>query len=102
MVRQVHIDIPKNRIADFCRKWLITEFSLFGSVLSDDFRPDSDIDVLVSFAPEAKWSLFDLVEMQDELGRLFGRAVDLVEKQGLHNPFRRHSILTSRQVIYAA
>ncbi len=102
MVRQAQIPIPKDRIVDFCRKWLITEFSLFGSVLSDAFRPDSDIDVLVSFAPEAKWSLFDLVEMQDELSRLFGQAVDLVERQGLHNPFRRHSILTSRQVIYAA
>ena len=98
----VHLHVPHEKIDDFCRRWKVTEFSLFGSVLRDDFGPDSDIDVLVSFVPDAPWSLFDLVAMQDELRDLFGREVDLVEKEGLRNPFRRHAILTSREVVYAA
>ena len=75
--------------------------SLFGSILRDDFNPDSDIDVLVTFNPEAKWSLWDFPQMQDELKAIFGRKVDIVEKDALKNPFRRHSILTTRQVVYA-
>jgi predicted nucleotidyltransferase len=98
----VHIQVDPHRIADFCRKWKITELALFGSVLRDDFRPESDVDVLVSFGPDAGWSLFDLVDMQDELKQIFGREVDLVEKAGVRNPFRRHAILTTREVIYAA
>jgi len=60
------IDIPTDEIADFCRRWKVTELALFGSVLRGDFSPDSDVDVLVSFAPDAHWSLLDLVRMQDE------------------------------------
>ncbi len=96
------IPIDSKRITDFCLRWKIREMSLFGSVLRDDFRPDSDVDVLVSFEPTAGWDLFDLVEMKDELSRILGRDVDLREEAGLRNPFRRHSILTTRQVIYAA
>ncbi len=96
------VDIPRGRIAEFCRKWKVTEFSLFGSVLRDDFGPDSDVDVLVSFDPAATWDLFDLVTMRDELMAMFGRAVDLVEKEGLRNPFRQRRILSTREVIYAA
>jgi uncharacterized protein len=96
------IDIPAERIAEFCRKWRIREFSLFGSVLRDDFRPDSDVDVLVSFQAEAEWDLFDLVDIREELMALFGRDIDLVEQEGLRNPFRRENILRTRQVIYAA
>lgn len=95
-------DIPKDSIAEFCRKWKVTQFSLFGSVLREDFGPDSDVDVLVSFDPAAQWDLFDLVEMRDELMSLFGRPVDLVEKEGLRNPFRRQAILGEHEVIYAA
>ena len=98
----VGIEIDKEQIARFCRKWKITEFSLFGSVLRDDFRPDSDVDVLVAFAEGAPWSLFDMVNMQDELKTLFGREVDFVEKQGLRNPFRRRHILKHTEIIYAA
>ena len=75
--------------------------SLFGSVLRDDFKPDSDIDVLVTFSSEAQWSLWDFPQMQDELKAIFGREVDIVEKDALKNPFRRHSILTTRQIVYA-
>jgi hypothetical protein len=99
---QSHVDIPRGRIAEFCRKWKVMEFSLFGSILRDDFGPDSDVDVLVSFDPTATWDLFDLVTMRDELMEVFGRAVDLVEKEGLRNPFRQRRILSTREVIYAA
>lgn len=97
-----NVDIPRNEIETFCRKWKISELSLFGSVLRDDFRPDSDIDVLVSFKPDAPWDLFHLVEIRDELMALFRRDVDLIEKEGLRNPFRRRTILDTREVIYAA
>lgn len=96
-----NIEISQQKIADFCRKWKVTELALFGSVLNRDFRPDSDIDVLVSFSDDAQWSLFDLVHMQDELKDIFRREVDLVEKAALRNPFRRYSILRSKEVIYA-
>ncbi len=98
----VRIDIPRSQIADFCRRWKVTEFALFGSVLREDLRPDSDIDVLVTFEPTAGWDLFDLVDMEEELRTIFGREVDVVERAGLRNPFRRHEILRTRQVIYAA
>jgi hypothetical protein len=71
-------------------------------VLRDDFRPESDVDVLVTFEADARWSLFDLVDMQDELKELFGRRVDVVEKKGLRNPFQRYEILRTMQVMYAA
>ena len=98
----VRIDIPKEEIAEFCRRWKVKEFSLFGSALRDDFGPKSDVDILIEFAEEADWSLYDWVDMIDELRDLFGRDVDLVSKQGLRNPFRRHAILNSREVLYAA
>ena len=96
------MEVPQNKIIDFCRRWKIVEFALFGSVLRDDFHPGSDVDVLVSFADDAKWSMYDWVDMTDELKAIFGRKVDLVEKEGLRNPFRRRSILNARKVIYAA
>jgi predicted nucleotidyltransferase len=96
------ISIDERKIAEFCTRWRIREFSLFGSVLREDFRPDSDVDVLVTFHPDARWSLFDFVDMQEELKALFGRDVDLVEAEGLRNPFRRRSILQSKEVIHVA
>lgn len=95
-------DVPTERVVAFCRKWKVTEFALFGSVLRDDFGPDSDIDVLIELSPGHGLSLFDWVDMIDELRVLFGREVDLVSKSGLRNPFRRHEILTTREVIHAA
>jgi len=76
--------------------------ALFGSVLRNDFRPDSDVDVLVSFEPESPWTLWDLSRMREELREIFGREVDLVEKKALRNPFRRLAILEGQRVIYAA
>ncbi len=93
---------PDGRLADFCRKWRVSELSLFGSALRDDFRADSDVDVLVSFEPRADWSLLDLVVMKEELSALLGRDVDLVEQEALRNPYRRAAILNSKRVLYAA
>ena len=96
------IPLPLGSIEAYCHRWRIAELALFGSVLREDFSQQSDIDVLVTFEQDARWSLFDLVDMRDELEALLGRSVDLVTRGGLRNPFRRHEILTSRQVVYAA
>ncbi len=96
------LSIPEKKIRAFCRRWKVTEFALFGSILRDDFRPESDVDVLVSFAADVRWSLWDLAEMQQELEGIFGRSVDLVENGALRNPFRRQSILGTKEVVYAA
>lgn len=102
---KVNIPIHEKQIADYCRRWKITELALFGSVLGDDFRPDSDVDVMVSFQPEARHTLFDMVRMQEELKRIMGREVDLVSRQGLEksrNHLRKKAILESAEVVYAA
>ncbi len=95
------IEIPKDRIAEFCRKWRVKELAIFGSALREDFRPDSDVDVLVVFQDDARWSLFDLVRAEEELGQIFRRKVDLVENKAIRNPFRRRHILTNRHVVHA-
>jgi len=97
------IDIPKEEVAAFCARWRITELSLFGSVLRDDFRPGSDVDVLVRFDPEAHPTLFDMVRMQEELQGILGRDVDLVSRRGIEasrNHLRRAAILKSAEVVY--
>jgi hypothetical protein len=98
----VQIEIDKEKIVAFCSKWKVKEFALFGSVLREDFRPDSDIDVLVSFSEDADWSLYDWVDMIDDLKAIFGQEVDLVEKDTLRNPFRRRHIMNNKEIIYAA
>ena len=105
MGNKIHTSIPREKVVKFCRRWKIQEFALFGSVLREDFRPESDIDVLVSFSPEAKYSLFDLVHMQDELKEIFGRNVDLVERKSVErseNYIRRKHILDSLETLYVA
>lgn len=102
MIVKTQSDIPIQEVENLCKKWGITELALFGSILRDDFGPESDIDVLVEFAPNVSLSSFDFLEIQDELSQLFGRKVDLVEKQGMRNPFRRREILRSFRVIFAA
>jgi predicted nucleotidyltransferase len=96
------LKVSPSQITDFCQRWKIVEFALFGSVLRDDFRPNSDIDVLVTLAPDHGWSLFDWVDMQQELEAMFKRKVDLVDKRGLKNPYRRAEILKTHQVMYAS
>jgi predicted nucleotidyltransferase len=102
---QQNLHVDSEQLAAFCQGWKIVEFSLFGSVLRYDFEPESDVDVLVTFAPDAEWSLFDVVEMQDELSEIFGRPVDLVERRAVEhsaNYIRREAILNSAQVVYVA
>ncbi|HEV7488839.1 MAG TPA: nucleotidyltransferase family protein [Thermoanaerobaculia bacterium] len=92
----IAIDYDKEKLRDFCQRWKVTEFSLFGSVVRDDFGPESDVDVLVTFAPQARRSLFDMVHMEDELVEIFGREVDLLTRRSVEqslNPIRRDSIL---------
>jgi predicted nucleotidyltransferase len=105
MMGRVHIDVPIERIAAFCEKWKIREFALFGSVLREDFNPDSDIDILVTLSEDAEHSLFDLVHMEDELEELFGRSVDVVSRRGVEasrNYIRKNTILNSAEPIYAS
>ena len=97
--------IPPETLRDFCRRWQIVELALFGSVLRDDFGPDSDVDVLVSFAEGAGHSLFELDDMESELKEIFGREVDFVTRRGIEsspNYLRRNAILGSAETIYGS
>lgn len=103
-MKQLPIDLTTDTLHHFCQRWQITELALFGSVLRDDFRPNSDIDILVSFTPDAPWTLLDLVTMQYELEDIMKRNVDLIEKQVIEtsdNWIRRNEILNTAQVIYS-
>jgi predicted nucleotidyltransferase len=93
--------IPRTNIAAFCQRWKITEFSLFGSAIREDFGPDSDIDVLITVEPDPPLMLLDLAQMQIELENLFGRTVDLVENDALRNPSKRQEILRTAQLVYS-
>lgn len=101
-MRYHEIEISESQLAELCRKWKVTELSLFGSILRDDFGPDSDIDVLVVFQPDAPWNMWNLMDMKAELEALFDRPVDLVEKEALRNPWRKRRILSTYEVVYAA
>ena len=96
------VPIDEMALRDFCRHWKVRELALFGSVLRDDFNAQSDIDVLIELLPSHGLSLYDWVDMSEELSRLFGRPVDLVSKRALKNPFRRREILRTAEVVYAA
>lgn len=88
-------------IGVFCRRHQIKRLSLFGSATRDDFRPDSDVDVLVEFENDSRASLLDLVDMQDELSKLFGnRPVDVATSSILRNPFRRRTIMRDLEPVY--
>ena len=105
MTARYAIDIDRDRLAEYCRRWKIVELSLFGSVLRDDFGPGSDVDMLVTFAPEADWSVLDHVSMEEEVSVILGRKVDLVSRravEGSANPLKRRAILDSAQPYYIA
>jgi predicted nucleotidyltransferase len=99
MLVQDRISIPDEALAELCRRYYVRELALFGSVLRDDFRDDSDIDVLVEFEPNAPVGLLEFIGLKQDLADLIGRDVDLVEKAGLKR-FLRDSVLSSAQVIY--
>ena len=99
------LNISRDCLVEFCTRWRISELALFGSVLRDDFGPDSDIDLLVTFEPDAPWSLFDIVRVKQEFEELVGRKVDIIERPALekhHNPYLKHEILTTAVRIFAA
>ena len=100
-----NIELPMEQIKAFCDRWQVIEFALFGSILGDDFRPDSDIDVLITFSPTAKRGLTETLQMCDELQAIFDRKVDLIVKAAIErseNWLRRKNILESAEIIYAA
>jgi predicted nucleotidyltransferase len=97
-----NVQLDASLLAQFCRRWRIRELSVFGSVLRDDFNPNSDLDLLVSFEPGTPLDIDRLLDMKEELEARLGRPVDLVEKEAMRNPWRRHEILKTRQVIYPA
>ena len=104
-IPHIHLDLPMPAIAEFCKRWQIREFALFGSVLREDFRPDSDVDVLVTYMPTAHPSLFSLVQMEEELKKILGRDVDLVDRlsvESSENYIRRRNVLNSAIVICSA
>ena len=99
-----NIELPIEKIQEFCDRWQISEFAVFGSVLRNDFRSDSDIDVLVTFAPDAKRGLTETLQMKEELQNILGRKVDFIVKAAIErseNWLRRKNILESAQVVYA-
>ena len=101
----LRIELSREAIADFCRRWRIRELAIFGSALREDFRPDSDVDVLVTFEPEVRWEFQQWLEMTRELEALFGRRVDLVERRMVEqskNYIRRKHILSHLEPIYVA
>jgi len=98
----LRLEIPHEAIAEFCRRWRVKELAIFGSALREDFGAESDVDVLVELQPSHGLSLYDWVDMIEELQGIFGRKVDLVAKGGLRNPFRRREILRTAEVVYAA
>ena len=101
---KLQVELPKDKIVAFCKKWNISEFSLFGSVLREDFHSGSDIDVLVTFGEDAKHTLFDLVHMEDELKKILGHKVDIITRRGIEasrNYLRRKAILSSAEALYA-
>ena len=99
------IPLDRKKITIFCQQWKIAELAFFGSVLREDFRPDSDVDILVTFTPDAEWSLFDHVAMEEELSAILGRKVDLVSRRSItrsSNWIRRKAILETAESYYAA
>jgi predicted nucleotidyltransferase len=100
-----NLPMPLEQIADFCRRWCVESLALFGSVMTADFGPSSDVDVLVRFHADAHPTLFSIAQMKEELESLFARPVDLVEVRAVEqsaNPVRRLAILNSARVVYAA
>ena len=97
------LSIPQEVLAEFCQRWKIRELALFGSALRDDFRPDSDIDLLVTFSDHATWGLLAHIQMQQELEAILQRPVDFVSRRALEgspNWLRRHAILDTAQILY--
>lgn len=99
----LRLPLDEKKLGEFCRKWMISELAVFGSILRDDFGPESDVDFLISFAPESHASLLDFVHMHDELAEIVGRPVDIATREGIEssrNYIRRRAILESAQPLH--
>ena len=101
MSRHGHVEVSDEPLAETCRRYQVRELAIFGSALTDAYRPDSDVDILVEFEPDARVGLFRYIDLQRELESLFGRQVDLVSKQGL-KPLIRDRVLESAERLFAA
>ena len=104
-IKPMNLGIEAEKIADFCRRWKISRLAVFGSMVREELRPDSDIDLLVTFRNDADWTMFDHFTMEEELSRLLGREVDLISMRAVEenpNPITRREILDSARQIYAA
>lgn len=100
MMRVGQLDVDMDWIRDFSERHRLAEFSIFGSALRDDFRPESDLDVLFELTDPSSLEIDQYLQMQDELAECFGRRIDLVQRSAVRNPYRRHEILTTRQKLY--
>ena len=98
------LNIPEEKLSALCQKYLVKELSIFGSILRDDFKSESDIDLLITFNEKANYSLFDIVRIQEEFAKLFGRPVDIVSRRAVErsrNFYRKKAILDTAKIIYA-
>jgi len=101
-IDQSNIELPTQQIKEFCNKYGVAQFALFGSVLRDDFGPDSDVDVMLEFKPGHGFTFENTPDIQDELRAMFRRKVDVIEMGRIRNPLRRRAIMDSHRVVYAA
>jgi hypothetical protein len=104
-MKSTPVGIPSEALPEFCRRRGIMRLSVFGSVLRDDFRPDSDLDLLVEYEPGTRHDLWDHYFMCEELRKILGHRIDLINREALErsaNPFRRRAILESAEPIYVA
>ncbi|MFA5378782.1 MAG: nucleotidyltransferase family protein [Dehalococcoidia bacterium] len=95
----------KKEIEKFCQAWNVQEFQVFGSVTTNNFRPDSDIDIIVDFKPGSVHTLIDLAKMEEELERIFNRRIDLITRRAIEqsrNPIRKKAILSTMEQVYVA
>lgn len=99
-LKEGHLTVETAWLESFCQRWKIVDLSLFGSALRDDFGPQSDIDLLVSFHTHANWDLWQLGDLQDELEAHLGRPVDIVRAENIRNPIKRKRILETRKLLY--
>lgn len=96
------MNINREKIQAFCKKWKIQELAIFGSFLRDDFNTNSDVDILITFNPGVSWG-FEIAELKEELSQIFNRPVDILNKRILErskNIFKKNEILGSSKVIY--
>ncbi len=96
------LKLPRKDLAAFCKRHGIRALSLFGSATRADFTADSDVDVLLEFEADTHYSLFDMVDLKEELAHIFGRPVDVTTPEIFRNPYRREAIMKDLERVYVA